>query len=145
MDAFLSPWLLGFFEAATFWKVFMQCTLTEKFFMILTAILPLLAIIRLKGIIKANRKKKKLAKDLTALVDKYGNYHTFRFDPESPSYKEILSVLKESGIISTADIYLFEKGSFMPATPHLGMPSPSQYRQIMFEQIIDWAIIQTRH
>lgn len=144
MDWVFSLPILGAGEVLAFWNVFMESTPSARVFMIVTGTLPLMAIFRLKRIIKANRKKKKLAQDLKNFKEKHGEYHQFPFLPENTVFKELLSILKNSGIISPADMYLFEKGSFMPATPKLGMLTPPHYRQIMLEQIIDWAIVLTR-
>ena len=53
MDYIFNPLMLGVFEIGAFWDIFISSTRIEKFFMILTAILPLIAILRLKGIMKA--------------------------------------------------------------------------------------------
>lgn len=150
MDFISSPSVSALAPIVAFYEYFGTLSSTSKIFSLVAFAWPFLSLIRLKYLLHATRDKKKLvikkeelATKLIEIRDKLKPYPTGKMiNHTDVKYKEIVTVLKESGIISPAVIHFFQEGR-LPPRPLENLAIPGKAREILLNDLIDYAMERT--
>lgn len=150
MDCISAPTVSLLSPFVAYYEYFWTLSDAGKILSLLAFAWPFLSLLRLKHLLCATREKKKLvikkaelATKLTKIRDKLKPYPTGKLiNHTDEEYKEIVTALEESEIILPTVMHFFQEGR-LPLRPLENLAIPGKAREILLNDLIDYAMEQT--
>lgn len=113
MDYILSPWIWATAEFLSFYRYFFSLNYAGRTLMVIGLTFPIIAYMRLKGIINKQIAKNKLIKDLKPIVEKSSTLYSRGISKDSEKYNAVLAILNNNAVVPEATKLLFQDDSLL--------------------------------